>query len=447
MKKRKCWWYTAGEAPFTVAVHERTPGGVLYVRMFDPTVIRRSESGKVRRGAQVRESLGHRDREAARLFAEEEARKLRAGAEAMTGRPTVAGVLQLYLIHRTPEKASTATRKDDKRRAEMFTLLYGSKLVGELTDIEWNEFKQLRASGAINAKGEAVAPADRVEVGPRAVDADLVFIIAVFNWATGFKVKGRRLIDGNPFGAPAPGVKRTLERPKNRAPKRPIATWDRFLKVRKTAERVMMEAREGDPGATLVKVGDAEYRHGRGPVMKWMKPSYLPELLDLVEETGRRVSAICRLWYSDFIREGGEVTKIRWRPFKQEDEKIVPIPKRSRAAVKRILARRPGVGDVPVFPATRRSKNGQPQSINRHTAADWLQAAEGLAGVEHLDGGAFHPYRRKWATERKHLPDADVMAVGGWKDSRSLKESYQHADDETMLAVVHETRKLRTRKA
>ncbi len=34
--------------------------------------------------------------------------------------------------------------------------------------------------------------------------------------------------------------------------------------------------------------------------------------------------------------------------------------------------------------------------------------AQKLAGLELLDGGDFHPYRRKWATERKHLPVQDV---------------------------------------
>ena len=32
------------------------------------------------------------------------------------------------------------------------------------------------------------------------------------------------------------------------------------------------------------------------------------------------------------------------------------------------------------------------------------QLAEQLAGLKPLDGGDFHAYRRKWATERKHLP-------------------------------------------
>ena len=69
--------------------------------------------------------------------------------------------------------------------------------------------------------------------------------------------------------------------------------------------------------------------------------------------------------------------------------------------------------------------------------------AEKAAGLEPLAGGDFHPYRRKWSTERKHLPRADVAAAGGWRDVRSLELCYQQADDATLLAVVTEPRKLR----
>lgn len=36
--------------------------------------------------------------------------------------------------------------------------------------------------------------------------------------------------------------------------------------------------------------------------------------------------------------------------------------------------------------------------------------------LEKLDGGLWHSYRRKWATERKHLPLMDVAAACGWND-------------------------------
>jgi hypothetical protein len=57
--------------------------------------------------------------------------------------------------------------------------------------------------------------------------------------------------------------------------------------------------------------------------------------------------------------------------------------------------------------------------------------------------GSWHPYRRNWATERKHLPLKDVAAVGGCTDTETLLNCYQQADPSTMLAVMSEPRKLR----
>lgn len=46
-------------------------------------------------------------------------------------------------------------------------------------------------------------------------------------------------------------------------------------------------------------------------------------------------------------------------------------------------------------------------------------------------------FRRGWATARKHLPLPDVAAAGGWeKNSTSLRECYQHADEQTTRAVA-----------
>jgi hypothetical protein len=85
------------------------------------------------------------------------------------------------------------------------------------------------------------------------------------------------------------------------------------------------------------------------------------------------------------------------------------------------------------------------QPITRQLARAWLYEAEELANVtpRHLERGAWHPYRRKWATERKHHPLKDVAAAGGWKDVNTLLKSYTAADDETVLAVMAEPRKVR----
>jgi len=62
-----------------------------------------------------------------------------------------------------------------------------------------------------------------------------------------------------------------------------------------------------------------------------------------------------------------------------------------------------------------------------------------------LDGGLWHPYRRAWATSRKHLPTVDVAAAGGWSDVGTLLRCYQRPDDDTMLQVMGESRKIMER--
>lgn len=81
--------------------------------------------------------------------------------------------------------------------------------------------------------------------------------------------------------------------------------------------------------------------------------------------------------------------------------------------------------------------------VDRHLADKWLCEAERKAGLEHLPGGAWHPFRRKVATELKGAPDKDVMALLGWRDLQSLKEAYQHADPASMLVALESRRELR----
>lgn len=66
--------------------------------------------------------------------------------------------------------------------------------------------------------------------------------------------------------------------------------------------------------------------------------------------------------------------------------------------------------------------------------------------LEPQKGSLWHAYRRKWAAERKHLPDKDVAQAGGWASLESLKKSYQQADEATMLYVVMSGGELREAK-
>ena len=85
--------------------------------------------------------------------------------------------------------------------------------------------------------------------------------------------------------------------------------------------------------------------------------------------------------------------------------------------------------------------------VTRHLADKWLRKAEKLADLEPQKGSLWYAYRRKWAVERKHMPDVDVAEAGGWKSLEALRTSYQQPDEETMLRVVLGAGELRERKA
>ncbi len=76
-------------------------------------------------------------------------------------------------------------------------------------------------------------------------------------------------------------------------------------------------------------------------------------------------------------------------------------------------------------------------------AARWLERAERVAGLEKLNGSLWNAYRRRRATARKHLRDADVAVAGGWANPNTLRLVYQQADADTMLRVVLEPGELR----
>jgi integrase len=131
---------------------------------------------------------------------------------------------------------------------------------------------------------------------------------------------------------------------------------------------------------------------------------------------------------------------LRWRA---EEDKIrrewwAPVTPDVRKALEELRRVRPGVGDALLFPGP----NDPAEPVTIQLATDWLRRAERLAGLEPLSGGAWHPFRRAWATARKHLSPKNVAAVGGWVDTTTLQKCYQAPDLETMQAVVLEPRRV-----
>jgi integrase len=214
---------------------------------------------------------------------------------------------------------------------------------------------------------------------------------------------------------------RGYEISKERNPKRPVATQDRYEAVRAVSDSVTMDVR----------------RNGR----RFAVRSYLSEILDIVNGTGRRISAVLGLQYADLRLNEGPHRSIQWREDtdKQGKEWLTPVNAPVRGALDRVMAERPGVGTAYLFPSPRNAR----RPVSKDLASAWLEKAETLAELEPLDGSLWHAYRRKWATERKHLPDVDVAAAGGWSDLASLKTAYQQVDGATLYRVVNDPAELR----
>jgi integrase len=117
----------------------------------------------------------------------------------------------------------------------------------------------------------------------------------------------------------------------------------------------------------------------------------------------------------------------------------VPVTPEVRDELEAYRRRHGLVGEALLFP----TPNDPNQPLSVQVATDWLHRAERLAGVAPLPRGAWHPFRRKWATERKHLSPKDTAAAGGWTDLTTLQNVYQVADQEGMEAVVTQPRRLR----
>jgi len=221
--------------------------------------------------------------------------------------------------------------------------------------------------------------------------------------------EGLRLLEANPI--------RGYEAPRSKNPKRPTVSYDRFLKIPEKANVV-------DPQGLFAA------------------------FLDVVEGLGWRVTAICQLKASDVDRRrdktapNGRIKK-RADVDKEGVEMWIPLSETVRAALDRAIAANSVIGELPIFQLPPASKPGAPRPWTRWHACDLLERAELLAGLEPIKGGDFHPFRRKWVSERKHLPSRDVAAAGGWRDLRTMERSYQQTDEHTLLAVVTEPSKLR----
>lgn len=216
----------------------------------------------------------------------------------------------------------------------------------------------------------------------------------------------------------------TVEQERNKV--RAFATYERFEAVMNAIRRLRIEMK--------LSQNDTELRR-----LQFVELAIL-----LVEATGRRIESVSLLRRDDFIlnpEQDFSNALVRWRP--EDDKKNqgqdYPLPQSVARRVYALLEEREISGEQLCFPKFRDAL----RSVSPDELTVWFRDLEASIGLPKLPRGVWHPYRRKWSKERKHLPVRDVMAAGGWKDIKTFMDSYNEPDMDTMRRVAEEPERQR----
>lgn len=399
------WSWSTGERGATVRVFERAAGGVLYLAAFDPTLA----DGK---GGLRRRSLGHRDRARARKEATRVSALL-ADDGASLANPTLGYVLDLYRHHELVTKRPATAKWLRSNLAAWEEYLGRSFRIRAIAMREWEGFKRARRAGTIDGRGRLVPAGTERPVAPGTVNLGLDALSIALNWAVRWRVDGRPVLERSPVWR--------FPYADDVNPQRAIWTHDRYEAILVAAEALRMQV---------------EWRGRRERL-----PCHLAAILAIAEGTGRRIGAVRQLRVEDIRLTEGPHGKVRWPSDTDKGGKTwtTPITPAVRARLLTILRHRQAIGKAPLFPAPRDAS----RPVDRETLAHWLRQAEKAAGLPRLGHDSFHGVRRKWVTERKHLPDVDVARAGGWRSVQVMKRAYQQADEVGVLDAVLSPRRLR----
>lgn len=341
-------------------------------------------------GKEDRKSLGVRDKQVAMQRGYELLRSLLANDRAIEERSLTVGLLaRLYLESPKHGSKKDRTQRHDERKLEEPVVAFLGKAtrVEVLSASSVERYVMARRSGEASLIG--VTPGRRV--GNRTIQADLIVLRSAIRWAVGERTRtGQRLLREDPLAG--------VQFPREQNSKRPVMQHDEYLKLLEVANEV-------------------------SPLLRLA--------LIIAEGTGRRNSACRKLLWRDVRFDEG---MIHWRAEndKKGYEQVVPM---SQGVHDALLAQQALTGagpDAPVFPGWKRPTEPR----GRHSFDRWLRLAYERAELKPQPGGMWHPVRRKWVTERKGYPVADVAAAGGWRDEKTMLRSYQGTDPDTVRQIV-----------
>lgn len=308
------------------------------------------------------------------------------------GRATWADVLRHFEERYLPLAPAGDQEKFDRFALDLWrTVLPTHQAVDQLEKHVLLDFIARRQRGEIEVKGRELrtcrtrAPAKDLEWIRRAVNLSIA--------------DGKR-ISTNPITK--------VDFPKAPRPRRPAATWERFTALRPHCERC----------------GEQDLFGG---------------FMDLAVGLGWRMSALTCLHIKDVDRKPRDKAPhgrvLRREEFDKEGyDTYVPISAWLAIRIDALLERRRdlGVKSQWLFPKVRKPDEPWTKDYVRER----LEVAERRAGLDPIDGGDTHPYRRMWANMRKHLPLKDVAFAGCWNE-RTLLQHYQSSDDDTVLDVMN----------
>jgi integrase len=325
---------------------------------------------------------------------------------------TLAQVLAAYDQHKGQTLLGQWKRSADSR-AKLFLAAWGENhLVSAISQSSVDRFSAARRAKFAEKKGSDGQPR---KMRDGALDCDFRWLSSVFNWAIRHKLPdGKRLLQFNPL--------HDCKWPRERQQLRPQASQDRYIKTMEHVDAV-------DPlGRLRAILALARFTARRVSAVCQLQPA------DILLSRERIVSALAAAGMDEGLAEEWQHGAIRWRSEtdKQGLERITPISLAARTEIERYLVINPRAGAVPLFPSVRDPNKAVPRVV----AERWLVRAERLAEQPKLRGGCFHPYRRLWATERKHLPDIDVAEGGGWTGTKAMKLAYQSATPAGVLAAI-----------
>lgn len=386
-----------------------------------------------RDGGYIAESLATADREEA----ESRARALQ-GRLAGTRNPRKQDSIRLGELVarfasecRSWKRTKPKTQKDGVARAKLLVAYFGSTYdLTKLSHDELDGYVDARTAGHIVLDGQPVAAAST-----RSAQADIHFLNRMLYWAASVRLPGGAFwLARNPA--------KEFEVKIDATPNRPYSDSTRLNATLAAVEELLGEARAThfkqttDPKVLQRRERRRLRMNQVAAPPAWAKWLQLRLALILVDAYGRRLSSIRQLRWSDVAFEQQTIC---WRAEtdKTGRRSIVPLPEHVAVALKDYRQHLPGVGEGWVFAAL---KNPAEPS-DRHLFDAWLRQAELRANLPKLKGGLWHPFRRRWAMDRKKYPISDVMEVGGWRDHETLLQCYQQPDEATMREVLEGPRR------